>query len=422
MPASRLFKTVMSKTLTRDILIGLVLGGLTGIIMRNLPLSEVATHFITNNIFQLIGTLFINLLRMLVVPLVFISLVCGCAALNNAAKLGRIGIKTVLLYLITTALAITIAILLANIFHIGNNLSITAQQHIITKAPPSLREMIINIIPTNPVNAMAQGNMLQLIFFSLLFGFAIMLTGKHGKRIRDIFDELNKIMMQLVAIVMNIAPYGIFFLIATVFTTQGIQVLYELLQYVMLVIFALAVHAFFSYGLILKLIGNLNPFTFYKKMFPAALFAFSVSSSNASIPVVLETVEDKLGVDNSVAAFVVPLGATINMDGTAIMQGVATVFIANAYHIQLGPGSYMTIILMATLASIGAAGVPSVGLITLSMVFEQLGLPLEGIALILSVDRILDMLRTSVNITGDAMVSCLVGKSEKLINLKKFNK
>lgn len=408
--------------LTQRILLALLFGALAGALLRILPLSDSVSAFLIDDVAQTAGKMFINLLRMLVVPLVFVSLVCGCSALKSAAKLGRIGIKTVCLYLFTTMLAITIALIAASFFHIGDGLQIQAGASFVPEKAPSVRELILDIVPVNPVKAMASGNMLQLIVFSLFLGAALMMTGEVGAKVRDVFLSANEVMMRLVAIVMNLAPYGIFFLIAAVFARQGLDVLLELFQYFAVVFFVLLFHLFVVYGFIIKLLGRLDPVRFFKKMSPAALFAFGVSSSNASIPVVLETVEDKLGVDNSVAAFVIPLGATINMDGTAIMQGVATVFIANAYHVAIGLHGYMMIILMATLASIGAAGVPSVGLITLSMVLSQLGLPVEGVALIISVDRLLDMMRTAVNVTGDAMVACLVAKSERLFNKDIFEK
>lgn len=408
--------------LTRRILLALLFGAVAGLLLRVLPFPDAFESFLIDDVSQIAGKLFINLLRMLVVPLVFVSLVCGCSALNSAAKLGRIGIKTVVWYLLTTMLAVTLALLFASIFHIGDGLQVQSNIPFVPGKVPSIKEMIIDIVPINPVNAMATGNMLQLIVFSLFFGAAIMMSGKLGDKVRDVFAAANDVMMHLVAIVMSLAPYGIFFLIASVFARQGMDVLIELFQYFIVVLFVFILHLFISYGLIIKFIGGLNPIIFFKKMSSAALFAFGVSSSNASIPVVLETVEEELGVDESVASFVIPLGATINMDGTAIMQGVATVFIANAYHAHIGLTGYLTVILMATLSSIGTAGVPSVGLITLSMVLHQLGLPVEGVALIISVDRLLDMMRTAVNVTGDAMVACLVAKSERLFDKKIFEK
>jgi Na+/H+-dicarboxylate symporter len=320
-----------------------------------------------------------------------------------------------------TAIALSFALFFASLFHLGQGIYISFPSNFNPGAAPPLRDVIRNVVPSNPVNAMASGNMLQLIVFSLFLGSAILLAGKHGERVRTLFLNFNEVMMRLVNIVMKFSPYGIFCLLAVVFAKQGFDVLKELFQYFLIVLLVLAVQLSLTYQLILRWLARLNPLQFFRKMSPAMLFAFSISSSNASIPVVLETLEDKLGVDNSVASFIVPLGATINMDGTAIMQGVATIFIANAYHIEIGVSGYLTVVLMATLASIGTAGVPSVGLITLGMVLQQVGLPLEGIALIIGVDRLLDMARTAVNVTGDAVVACTVAKNENLLNQKVYD-
>lgn len=258
--------------------------------------------------------------------------------------------------------------------------------------------------------------MLQIIVFALLFGLAISKAGEHGVRVRTFFDDLNEVIMQMVHILMDLAPYGVFCLLAALFADIGLDVLGSLASYFFAVVAVLLIHAVVVYGSLLIFLGRLNPLVFLKKMRPVQLFAFSTSSSNATLPVTLDVVEHRLGVDNSVAAFTVPLGATINMDGTAIMQGVATVFIAQAYGVDIGLSGYLTVIATATLASIGTAGVPGVGLIMLAMVLQQVQLPVEGIALIIGVDRLLDMLRTAVNVTGDATVSCLVAKSENALN------
>lgn len=407
---------ILPANFTFKIIIALILGAVFGLIISFAPIPETIETFLVDGIFDSGGMIFINLLKMLVVPVVFVSLVCGVSSLEKLDKLGRIGFKTFFLYLLTTLIALLIGLSIGYIFDIGHNANLALAQTFDHPSPPSFKEIIVDIVPSNIINAMALGNMLQLIVFAVLFGIAIIMAGEHGKKIKKLFEYLNTVIMRLVFIVLIVAPYGIFCILASLFAKQGLNVLFELLQYFVAVLFVLLVHLIVSYTLILKVFANLNPVIFFKKMYSAMLFGFSVSSSNASIPVVLETAEEKLGVDNSVASFVIPLGATINMDGTVIMQSLATVFIANAYNIDIGLSGYLTVILMATLASIGTAGVPSVGLITLTMVLKQVGLPVEGIALIIGVDRLLDMVRTLVNITGDAMIACVVAKSESLLN------
>jgi len=412
----------MTHSLTIKILIALVMGSITGLLIKHIPFSPMIKTFLLDNILQLIGSLFIDLMKMLVIPVVFVSLVYGTSSLGNIGKLGRIGIKTFILYIVTTVLALTFAIAIASFFHVGSGIYMNVPANFNPGKAPPLREVIANMVPSNPVSAMASGNMLQLIIFSLFLGSAMLLAGKYGERTRIIFLNFNEVFMRLVNIVMKFSPYGIFCLLALVFAKQGFDVLKELLNYFLIVLFVLCIQLSITYHFILRWVARLNPIPFFRKMSPAMLFAFSVSSSNASIPVVLETLEEKLGVDNSVASFIVPLGATINMDGTAIMQGVATIFIANAYHIDIGLSGYITVVMMATLASIGTAGVPSVGLITLGMVLTQVGLPVEGIAMIIGVDRLLDMARTAVNVTGDAMVACTVAKTENLLNQKRYDR
>jgi Na+/H+-dicarboxylate symporter len=361
--------------------------------------------------------------QLLVVPLVFISLVCGVAALGDIKKLGRLGGKALLFYIGTTALAITLAVSLAVIVAPGQGFDLTEAtvQEFTPKESPSVAQTIINLVPDNPVEAMAEGQMLPLIVFSLLFGIAIVMAGESGKRVEQQFNDYNTVIMQLVIILMKLAPTGVFCLIAKTFALQGIEVIKPLLSYFMVVTAALFIHALITYPVLLKTFSGLNIWTFLKKMRQVQVFAFSTASSNATIPVNIENTEKRLGVDNSVASFTIPLGATINMDGTAIMQGVATVFIANVYSISLSMGDYLAVILTATLASIGTAGVPGVGLIMLAMVLNQVGLPVEGIALIIGVDRLLDMMRTAVNVTGDAAGTAIIAKSEGALDQDTYN-
>ncbi|MEW6993192.1 dicarboxylate/amino acid:cation symporter [Colwelliaceae bacterium MEBiC 14330] len=369
--------------------------------------------FLVDGVLEVIGQIFMASLRMLVVPLVFVSLVCGVCSLKDTSKLGRIGGKAIALYLATTAIAISFAIFVALIIAPGEGVNMVTSSSFTGKEAPSLAQVIIQMFPTNPFASFAQGNMLQVIIFALLFGIAIALSGKAGERIAALFEDLSEVIMRLVTILMNIAPYGVFALLATLFTTVSLETFGNLIKYFLVVFFVLLLHALVTYPVILKLLTGLNPLIFLKKMRDAAIFAFSTASSNATIPITLETATKKMGVKNSIASFTVPLGATINMDGTAIMQGVATVFIAQVFMQDLTLADYLTVVLTATLASIGTAGVPGVGLIMLAMVLEQVGLPVEGIALIIGVDRLLDMTRTAVNVTGDSMVSIVVAKSEQ---------
>jgi Na+/H+-dicarboxylate symporter len=303
----------------------------------------------------------------------------------------------------------------------GDGLNLATETTFQAKEAPSLSDVIVNMFPSNPINSMAQGNMLQIIVFAVLFGIAMAMTGNAGKRLTAIFEDINTVIMRLVTIIMNLAPYGVYVLMAKLFSTIGGDTILSLAKYFFLVFGVLILHGLVTYSVLLKVLAGLNPFILLKKMRDAALFAFSTSSSSATLPVTMETAKNKLGVGNSVSSFTLPLGATINMDGTAIMQGVATVFIAQVYAVDLSLGDYMMVVLTATLASIGTAGVPGVGLIMLAMVLQQVNLPVEGIALIIGVDRLLDMTRTAVNITGDCMVSCVVAKSEGALDEDIYN-
>jgi Na+/H+-dicarboxylate symporter len=425
--------TNTKSNLTARILIAMLLGVAVGAIFKWLlggeseKTLEVAGFSIglkslfVDGIFHAGGQIFVASLKMLVVPLVLVSLVCGTSALKDLRSLGRIGSRSMLFYIATTALAIALAIVFALMFSPGVGLNMPLANSYQVNEIPSVTQVFINMFPSNPIDAMAKGEMLQIIIFAVVFGVAIGQSGDAGERIRQWFEDVNVVIMQLVNLVMYLSPYGVFFLMAKLFTTLELTDMENLGKYFLVVLFVLLLHGFVSYGLILALIGRLNPITFFIKMKETALFAFSTSSSNATIASNMTTTTRKLGVDNKVASFTIPLGATINMDGTAIMQGVATVFIAQVYNIDLTTSDFLMVILTATLASIGTAGVPGVGLVMLAMVLAQVGLPVEGIALIIGVDRLLDMTRTAVNVTGDAMVSCLVGKSEKCLDERVYN-
>ena len=405
-------------TMTTKILIWMVAGLVLGSLI-NAFASDVAfiQDYFVNGLFHVVGAMFITGLKMLVVPLVTFSLTCGVYGIGDIAKLGRVGIKAFGLFILTTTLAITLAIIVAGIVNPGQGFELTGDQGEFTApvAPP-LTEVIINLIPSNPVAAYAEGNMLQIIFFTILFAVCMLMIGEPGRKIAEGAERLNKVMMQVVTVVMQVAPYGVFALMAKTFALQGLGLIAPMIAYFGTVVVVLLLHATGTLMTLLKLLSGVSPVMFLRKMRTVQIFAFSTSSSNATIPVNLRTTENRLGVDNPTASFIVPFGATINMDGTAIMQGVATIFIANVYGIDLGLGGYLTVIGMAVLASIGTAGVPGVGLIMLAMVFNQVGLPVEGIALIMGVDRLLDMMRTAVNVTGDAAITTIVARSEGTLN------
>ncbi|MDA0824432.1 MAG: dicarboxylate/amino acid:cation symporter [Proteobacteria bacterium] len=411
------------QNLTRKIMIAMMLGALVGIAINGwFKDIDTVDRFLTNGVFYVLGAIFIASLKMLVVPLVFVSLVGGVTSLGSLSALGRMSVKAIALYLMTTMIAVSIALSLA--VSIGPGAGFDAGTQSVTyvgKEAPPFAEVLIDMVPSNPIQAMASGNMLQIILFALLFGIAITMAGERGMHVLNLFRDLDVVIMKMVEIIMRFAPYGVFALIARTFASQGLELILPLLSYFLTLSAALGIHAFIVYPVILKSLANLNPLVFLRKMRDPATFAFSTASSAATIPISLRTTEAKMGVDNAVASFTIPLGATINMDGTAIMQGVATVFIANVYHYNLGLTDYLLVVVTATLASIGTAAVPGVGLIMLTMVLNQVGLPVEGIALIIGVDRILDMMRTACNVTGDCAMTCVIAKSEGALDLATFN-
>ena len=399
---------------------GLMLGSVINAFARDVAFIQ---DYFVNGLFHVLGTIFINLLKMLVVPLVTFSLICGVCGIGDIKKLGRVGLKSFLLFMFTTASAITLAVFVATMIAPGKDFDLATTEYTAFEAPeaPPLTQVFIDLVPSNPVAAYAEGNMLQIIFFTILFAVCILMVGERGRPIIDGAERLNEVMMKVVSVVMSIAPYGVFALMAKTFSLQGLGLILPMISYFGVVVLVLLLHLTGTLMMLLKFAGRVSPLMFLKKMRAVQIFAFSTSSSNATIPVTLRAVEKRLGVDNSTASFVVPFGATINMDGTAIMQGVATVFIANVYGIERGLAGYLTVIGMAVLASIGTAGVPGVGLIMLAMVFNQVGLPVEGIALIMGVDRLLDMMRTAVNVTGDATVTTIVARGEASISMETFN-
>ncbi|MCB2198355.1 dicarboxylate/amino acid:cation symporter [bacterium] len=400
-----------SARLTAWILIGLGAGVVVGL-LQYLVLPAHVNEILIRYIHDPIGRIFLNGIRLLVVPLVLVSLTLGTAGIGDLSKLGRIGGKTVAIYLTTTAVAITIGFSLAFLVHPGANLSIPIESTFEGAEQPFIMDIFVNIVPTNPFKSMAEGSMLQIIFFAMLSGLALTAVGEKGKPIIKGLEAVDAVIQKMVEMIMMFAPIGVFGLLAKVIAGEGLAVFIPLMKYMLTIIGALLLHAFITYPSYLVAFTRLNPIQFFKNIYPAMIVAFSTSSSNATLPVTMQVAEKRLGSKESVHAFTLPLGATINMDGTAIMQGVATVFIANVYGIDLHLSQFLQVVLMATLASIGTAGVPGVGLIMLSMVLTEIGLPLEGIGIILGVDRLLDMSRTAINIAGDLMATTLVAKGE----------
>ncbi len=410
-------------SLTARILTGMAAGFVLGSLVFALGLDPTGWFhlLVIDGVLEVGGRIFIASLQLLVVPLVLVSLVCGVSNLTDGASLGRLGGKTLGLYLFTTATAISLALVTAMIIRPGSGgVPAPTNAEFEARTPPSLTDVIVGIFPTNPFAAMAQGEMLQIIVFALLLGYALSRAGSAGARVKSMFEDLNVVIMRLVTFLIELAPYGVFCLMATLFATMGWGEIGSLAAYFFTVAGVLVLHVTVVYPLLLIVLGRVSPRIFFTKMRETMLVAFSTSSSGATLPVTLETVRARLGVRNEVGSFTVPLGATINMDGTAIMQGVATVFIAGYYGIDLTAAQYLMVILTATLASVGTAGVPGVGLIMLTMVLQQAGLPVEGIMLIIGVDRLLDMMRTAVNVAGDGMVATLVARSEDKIDMDRF--
>ena len=412
--------------LTTKIFIALLAGAVFGIVLCYMvPSGHVKDDIIVEGILYVVGQGFIRLMKMLVVPLVFCSLVCGSMAIGDTKKLGTVGVRTLIFYLFTTALAITVALSVGNIINPGIGLDMSAIKsnaaEVEEMVATSLSDTILNIIPDNPLNSLASGNMLQIIVFALIVGIILAKLGERTETVGNFFSQFNDIMMEMTMMVMSLAPVGVFCLIARTFANIGFSAFVPLAKYMVGVLLALAIQCFIVYLGLLKVFTGLNPFKFIKNFFPVMAFAFSTATSNATIPLSIDTLAKKMGVSKKISSFTIPLGATINMDGTAIMQGVAVVFAAQAFGIQLDMMDYLTVIGTATLASIGTAGVPSVGLVTLTMVFNSVGPPVEAIGLIMGIDRILDMTRTAVNITGDAVCTTIVAHQNKALDRDVFN-
>lgn len=401
--------------LTTKIFIGLALGILLGIILQ--PNPEIA-----NNYIKPFGTLFLNLIKLVIVPLVFSSLVVGACSMDDVRKLGRIGGKTVLFYLMTTAFAVTIGLILANVTNVGGGFTIPTDASYEIAEAPNVVETLLNIIPANPLKALVDGNMLQIIAFALIIGAGIIGIGEKGKNLQSFFDSFAEVMYKIIAVIMEFAPIGVFALITPVVAVNGPSVLLPLLKLIIVVYVGCALHAVLVYSSTVSLFAKVTPLQFFKGIAPAMVFAYTTASSSATLPISMKRCEENLGVPKSICSFTLPLGATINMDGTAIYQGICAFFIAQVYGLELTIAQQLTIILTATLASIGTAGVPGAGMIMLGMVLQSVGLPIEGVALIAGVDRILDMMRTMINITGDAACSVVVAATEGELNKSVLNK
>ena len=396
--------------LWQKIVIGMILGITVGI-----TFGEDAV------ILKPIGSLFVNTIKMLIVPLVFCSIIVGITSMQDTSKMGRIGFKAVIFYLLSTAVAISIGLLLGNVLQPGAGLGLVAQQVETVKETTSLADTLVALVPTNPVGALAQGHILQIIVFSVALGVSLTLIGEKGKPAIVVFESLAEAMYKLTDLVMKLAPYGVFALMAWVAGKFGLALLLPLMKVIGAVYLGSILHVLGVYSALIVFIAKLSPVQYFRGIVDAQIVAFTTTSSAGTLPVSMKCAREKLGVSKGVSSFVLPLGTTINMDGTALYQGVTTLFVAQAFGIDLGMPEYITIILTATLASIGTAGVPGAGLIMLTLVLTTVGLPVEGVALIAGIDRILDMARTTVNISGDIAASVIIAKSERELDTTIYN-
>ena len=405
---------------TNKVLFAMLFGIFVGLLLNNLFLNENILLNI-NIVFNTISSIFLILLKMIVLPLIFVSVLAGIVSISDISMLGRIGIKTLSLYILTTIIAISLALLVSSFINYDTS-NISLVNNINIDNIENTQGSVLSVfIPENFFQALSEGNVIQVLFFAIFLGIASSLIRNDIPQFINLIENLNKIFNKMVLIIIKLTPIAVFCLLAETFSIQGIGVFMPILKYFLVVILVLLIHFFATYSFLLTIFSNLNNKTFYTKLKSLIIFTFSTSSSNASIPFTLKTVNNDFGVDKSVSSFSIPLGATINMDGTAIMQGCATFFLASYYGINLEFGDFITIILTATMASIGTAGVPGAGIIMLSLILAEVGIPLEGIGLLLGVDRLLDMLRTSVNVCGDTCITCIVANNEKLIDLKKYN-
>ena len=416
-----MFDKLKSISLGNWILIGMILGLVVGLILNfYVDNTFIKKIILMDNVFYLGGNLFIKLMKMLVVPLVFFSIVVGVASISDIKTIGSIGGTTILIYLITTAVAVTIALFIGMTIQPGVGLNMGAVQTSNVTINQTMTDTILNMVPDNPFSSLATGDMLPVIIFAVLIGIILAKLRQETKIMNKIFTEGNTIMMEMTNIVMKFAPIGVFCLMARTFGGLGFEGILPLAKYVICVLIGLAIQAFIVYPSIMIAFTRLNPIRFFKRFISVMFFAFSSSTSNATIPLNLNKLEE-MGVSREVSSFTIPLGATINMDGTAIMQGVAVMFAAQAYGIDLGTSALITVIFTAVMASIGTAGVPSVGLVTLTMVFNSVGLPVNAIGIIFGIDHILDMFRTAVNVTGDAICTIIVSFRNNALDKDIFN-
>lgn len=401
-------------------LIGMILGFIVGLIL-NFYVSDpfIKDTILANNIFYLGGNVFIKLMKMLVVPLVFFSIVVGVASISDIKKIGTIGGRTIAIYLMTTVLAVTISLILASVIQPGAGLNMASVPTDIS-SNTTITETILDMIPDNPFYALANGDMLPVIIFGVLVGIILAKLRDETDVVNKFFTQGDRIMMEMTRIVMKFAPIGIFCLMARTFSTLGFDGLMPIAKYIGCVLLCLAIHAFIVYPSLMMAFTRLNPLNFFKKFTPVQFFAFSSSSSNATIPLTMSKLSE-VGVSEDISSFTVPLGATINMDGTAIMQGCAVMFAAQAYGIDLGTSALLTVIFTAVMSSIGTAAVPSVGIITLNMVFNSVGLPADAIGMIMGIDHVIDMFRSAVNVTGDAICTLIVAFKNKSLDIDIYN-
>ena len=390
----------------------MILGIITGVFLNIFSYDTSLSNFIVINFFNIVSDLFISALKLVIIPLIFFSIVCGIISLSDDTSLSSLGIKTLSLYLITTIIAISLGLLFSSFIdyepillsNLETNVSI---DNIKTES---------NIFPTNIFQSLSDGNIIHLLIFSVLIGIAASKVKDNAKTFINYFHEFNTVINELVKIIISFTPIAVYCILSKTFATQGLETLTPLMGYFFTVAFVLLIHFFITFSLLLKTFTNLNPTKFFINIKEVIVFTFSTSSSSASIPFTLKAATEKCGINKSISSFTIPLGATINMDGTAIMQGCATFFLASLYGIDLGMSEILTIVVTATIASIGTAGIPSAGIIMLTVIFTQIGIPLEGITLLLGVDRLLDMMRTSINVSGDLCISCIVASSENRID------
>jgi len=403
------------------ILISMILGFLVGIVINLFAATPFVKDILIDNIFYFGGTGFINLMKMLVVPLIFCSIVVGTASLSNSRKIGSISIEIILFYIITTLIAVCLAIFIGSIIQPGNGLNMVGSQFTSNiTSNVTLTDNLLNMIPSNPIGSMANGEIIPTIIFAIIVGLVLSMLQDETKLVKDLFTQANKVMIKMTSLVMNLAPIGVFCLMASTFANLGISGLIPLFKFIISVILAIFIQMFVIYPLILFIFTRLSPIRFYKKFISVMIFAFSSTSSNATIPLTLEKLS-QLGVSEEVSSFSIPLGATINMDGNAIMQGCAIMFATQAYGLDLGLSALITVIFMAVIASISAAGIPSAAIISMNMLFMSVGLPLDIIAILLGIDHFLDLFRTTINVTGDAICTIIVSFRHNVLDVNLFN-